>query len=77
MYFADNIGLDHRAHLCSLIWAFSVPQHILQCPVLFADNKDPDQPALMHRLIRACAVLKLHMGTFRALRIIYQYFLVE
>ena len=30
MHFADNVGPDYHAHLCSLIWAFSVRQHILQ-----------------------------------------------
>ena len=34
LHFADNIGPDHRAHLCSLIWAFSVRRHILQYPLI-------------------------------------------
>ena len=65
MQFVDNVGPAQHAHLCSLIWAFSVSQHILLCPLnLLADNKGPDQPALMGRLIRACTVCKLHKGPF-------------
>ena len=30
MHPADNVGSDQRAHLCSLIWTFSVCRHILQ-----------------------------------------------
>ena len=52
MHFADNVGPNQRAHLCSLIWAFSVCRHILQYPLL------------MRRLIRACVVCKLHKGLF-------------
>ena len=59
MHFADNVGPDQRAHLCSLIWAFSVHRHTLQYPLLLlAGNDGPDQPALMCRLIRACVVRK-------------------
>ena len=39
MHFADNVGQDQPAHQCSLIWAYSVDQHILQYPlILQADN---------------------------------------
>ena len=34
MLFGDNIGSDQHAHLCSLILAFSVCQHILQYPLI-------------------------------------------
>ena len=62
----DNVGPDQRAHLCSLIWAFSV--HIIQNPrILLADNEGPDQPALMRRLIRACVIRILHKDPFHAL----------
>ena len=70
MDFADNVGPDQHAHLCSLIWAFSDHQHILPNPlILKLDHKGPDQPVLMRKLIRACIVLKLRKGHFRALRI--------
>ena len=32
-----------------------------------ADNKGPDQPARMHRLIRACVVRELHKDPFHVL----------
>ena len=45
-------------------------RHILQfLLILLADNEGPDQPAQMRSLIRACVVLKLQTGPFRALRI--------
>ena len=70
MQFTDNVDPDQRVHLCSLFWAFSGHQHILQYPlILSADNEGPDQPALMRRLIRAGIVCKLHKGPFIALRI--------
>ena len=34
MYFADNVSPDQRVHLCSIIWAFSVPRHILRYPLI-------------------------------------------
>ena len=34
MHFADNVGLDQRAQLCSLIWVFSVSWHLTQCPLI-------------------------------------------
>ena len=70
MQFADNVGPDQHAHLCSLIWAFSVCRHILLYPlILYVDNEDPDQPVHMRRLIRACTVCELHKGPFHALPI--------
>ena len=71
MHFADNLGPDQLAHLCSVIWAFSVCQHILQYPlILKADNKGQDQPALKHKADQACFVYKLHKGSFHVLYII-------
>ena len=34
MQFANNVGTDWHVHLCSIIWAFSVHQHILQYPLI-------------------------------------------
>ena len=46
MHFADDVGPDQRAYMCSLIWAFSA-RHILQYP---------DPPVSGHRRPRsACA----------------------
>ena len=59
MQFADKVGPDECAYLCSLIWAFSVRQHILQYPpILKVDNEGLDQPVLLCRLIMACVVHK-------------------
>ena len=61
--FADNVRLDQHAHLYSLVWAFSIPRHILQYLLsLLADNEGPDQPALMR-----CP--QVNKGSFRALLI--------
>ena len=32
--FCGQVGRDHSAQLCSLIWAFSIRQHILQYPLI-------------------------------------------
>ena len=71
MQFADKVGPDECAYLCSLIWAFSVRQHILQYSlILKADNEGPDQPVLLRMLIRVCVDCKLHEDPFRAMCII-------
>ena len=61
MHYANSEDQDQHEHLCSLIWTFSVPRHILQYPlILLADNGDPDQPARKRRLLRVCDVRKLN-----------------
>ena len=72
MPYANGEDPDEHAHPYSLFWTFSVHQHILQYPlILQADNKGPDQPAHMRRLIRAFVVRKLYYDSFRALHINY------
>ena len=71
MPYANSEGPDQHAHPCSLIWAFSICEHILQYPlILLVGNEGPDQPARMRRLIRTCVAHKLQKGPFCALRII-------
>ena len=65
MSHADSDGPDKRAHLCSLIWTYSVHWHILKyLLLLLADNKGPDQPAWKHMLIRTCVVCKCIRALF-------------
>ena len=47
MHLADNLGPDQCAHLCSLIWAFSVCWHTKVVTDPQADNEGLDQPELI------------------------------
>ena len=64
-------GAGERAHLCSLIWTFSVHRHILQYPlILQVDNKGPEQPEHSSRLIRAFVACNCIRALFCALYIL-------
>ena len=62
LQFADSIGPDQHAHLCSLIWAYTLI-YTTDPVILLADrNVQADQ---------ACIVCKLYKGPFCTLCIIY------
>ena len=56
MQFVHNVGPDKRAHLCSLIWTFSVCRHILHYTV------STDSVSGQRRPRSACANAQADLG---------------
>ena len=57
MHFADNVGPDHCAHLCSLIWTFFVPRHTTVSTDSVRGKRRPRSACTIRcRLIRACVI---------------------
>ena len=61
MPFANTEGPDERAPPWSMIWTFSVRQHILQYPLtLYVGSGGSDPSVRMCRLIRAYIVCTIY-----------------